>query len=110
MSEGFTVARYFAIKFYNSIQWKRTRKAFIAAYFGICQRCGKANSKQVHHKIYLNPNNINDPDISLNFKNLELLCDTCHAKEHSDKYSPTAEGLQFDENGYVIRKTKKTEK
>ena len=29
--------------------------------------------------------NLNDPDITLSFDNLELLCDECHRKEHAKK-------------------------
>lgn len=36
----------------------------------------------VHHKIHLNQENVHDPSISLNFKNLEGLCRDCHNKEH----------------------------
>lgn len=97
------MAREFSKSFYNSIQWKKVRKAYIASRFGICERCGKPNSKQVHHKIYLSPDNINDPDITLSFNNLELLCDVCHQKEHNEKYSPTLWGLDFDSNGDLIK-------
>lgn len=37
---------------------------------------------QVHHKKHLTPKNINDPEITLNWDNLELLCLDCHRKEH----------------------------
>lgn len=36
----------------------------------------------VHHKVYINKNNIWDTDITLDFNNLELLCIDCHNKEH----------------------------
>ena len=84
---------------YNSKQWKRTREAYTLSKFGICERCGTPNAKQVHHKKYLTPENINNPDITLSFDNLELLCDVCHQKEHfaeKQEYS-------FDENGDLIK-------
>ena len=37
----------------------------------------------VHHKIHLTPKNINDPNITLNWDNLMLLCRDCHAEVHS---------------------------
>lgn len=95
--------RQFAKKFYNSKQWKNIRNAYITWKFGICERCGNPGSKQVHHKIYLTQYNIHNPDISLCFNNLELLCDVCHQKEHNEKYSPTISGLRFDENGDLVR-------
>nr|DAF63864.1 MAG TPA: HNH endonuclease [Siphoviridae sp. ctgn638] len=98
-----TMAREFSKSFYNSKQWKQTRKSYILSKFGICERCGKPNSKQVHHKVYLTPENINNPNVSLNFDNLELLCDVCHQKEHFEKYSPTLYGLKFDENGQLVK-------
>lgn len=36
----------------------------------------------MHHKKHLTPKNINDPEITLNWDNLELLCLDCHQKEH----------------------------
>ena len=36
----------------------------------------------MHHKVHLTPDNINDPDVSLNADNLMLLCRDCHAMEH----------------------------
>lgn len=98
------MAREFSKAFYNSKEWKRTREAYISSRFGICERCGKANSKQVHHKQYLTELNINNPDITLSYENLELLCDNCHQREHHEKHSATEWGLCFDDNGDLIKK------
>mgnify|MGYP000939925300 CR=1 FL=1 len=57
---------------------------------------------EVHHKIYLNPDNINNPDITLGWNNLELLCMSCHSKEHMDKYSALREGYSFNTEGELI--------
>lgn len=100
------MARDFSKKFYNSKAWKITRRNFIASKMGICERCGKPNSVQVHHKEYLTPLNIGNPDVTLNFDNLELLCRECHQKEHHEKYSPAAWGLEFDQNGDLIKNEK----
>jgi len=97
------MARDFSKSFYNSKEWKRVRQAYISSKFGICERCGNPNSKQVHHKIYLTPENINDPNITLDSNNFELLCDICHQKEHNEKYSATEWGLCFDSNGDLVR-------
>ena len=104
------MAREFSKSFYNSLEWKRARKAYIASKFGICERCGKPNSKQVHHKIYLTPENVNNPEITLDFNNFELLCDVCHQREHNEKYSPTEWGLCFDESGDLIRRDETQER
>ncbi len=98
------MARLFAKSFYNSKAWKNARKAYIALKFGICERCGKPDAKQVHHKIWLNETNISHPEISLDFKNFELLCDLCHQKEHNEKYSPINLDLKFDDNGNLIKR------
>lgn len=98
------MARKFSKSFYNSTRWKNVREAYTLSKFGICERCGQPNAKQVHHKIYLTPDNINNPEVSLNFNNLELLCDTCHQNEHFEKYSPVAIGLEFNTNGQVVKK------
>lgn len=46
----------------------------------------------VHHKSYINLNNIFDPAVTINFENLELLCIDCHNKEHIST---------FDESGMI---------
>jgi 5-methylcytosine-specific restriction endonuclease McrA len=96
------MAKDFAKKFYGSKAWRDCRNAFFVYRHGLCNRCGGAG-KIVHHKIVLNPFNINDPDVSLNFTNLELLCQDCHNKEHHEKYSPTVEGLMFNVDGDLVR-------
>ena len=37
---------------------------------------------EVHHKIHLTPENINRPEVALNWRNLIALCKDCHLKEH----------------------------
>lgn len=101
------MAREFARKFYNSKAWKKCREAYKQSVNGLCERCLKAGKyvpgDEVHHKIYLTPENIDDPYITLSFENLELLCSSCHSIEHNEKYSPLREGFGFDENGDLIR-------
>ena len=54
----------------------------------------------VHHKIHLTPYTMNDPDISLNYDNLELLCMDCHNREHfKHEY---AKRYEIGENGEII--------
>ena len=93
----------YAKKFYNSAAWKRCRKAYFNMKHGLCERCSNTG-KIVHHKNYITPENINDPEITLNFKNLELLCQDCHNREHHEQYGVTAYGLMFDEYGDLIEK------
>lgn len=93
----------FAKKFYKSAAWKKCRESYIVSVHGLCERCGDGG-KIVHHKIVLNPDNITDPDITLNHMQLELLCQDCHNKEHHEKYGVTASGLMFTDAGDLVRK------
>ena len=67
------MARDFAVRFYNSAAWARCRAAYALSVFGLCERCGEAGV-EVHHKVYLTPENIDYPPITLGWDNLELLC------------------------------------
>lgn len=71
----------YAKGFYRSMAWRKCRDAYFIKRNGICERCGNAGVI-VHHKIYITPENINNPKITLNFDYLELLCCDCHNKEH----------------------------
>ncbi len=91
-----------AESFYKGKAWQECRHAYYIYRYGICERCG-GPGEIVHHKIYLTPKNISDPDITLNFDNLELLCQDCHNKEHS-KQLPTNDELMFDEYGNIVKR------
>ena len=53
----------------------------IATAGGRCEMCGGIGT-EVHHKIHLTPENVNDPEISINQDSLMLLCNECHNKVH----------------------------
>ncbi|MFC3883763.1 HNH endonuclease [Bacillus songklensis] len=91
----------YARKFYKSAAWRKCRDAYFLSQHGLCERCSDPGLI-VHHKIYISPENINDPSITLNPKNLELLCQTCHNQEHHGKSEVVRNGLRFDENGNLI--------
>jgi 5-methylcytosine-specific restriction endonuclease McrA len=95
------MAKDFALKFYNSKRWKHCRQSYFTYRHGLCERC-QDPGKIVHHKEYLTTTNINDPMVSLSFDNLELLCQTCHNREHHEKYGVTMFGVMFDENGDLV--------
>ena len=82
--------------FYQSVRWKKCRKAFILSRFGICERCGKPGS-YVHHKHYITISNVDDDNITLNWDNLELLCHECHNQEHFENIN-----YYFDEHGNLV--------
>lgn len=93
--------KQYAKKFYLSKAWKECRDSYFQAKHGLCERCGGLGDI-VHHKKYINPDNINDIDITLSWGNLELLCQNCHNKEHFAKYEVLQDGLMFNENGDLI--------
>lgn len=95
------MAQEWARWFYNSKVWEECRLAFLQSKFFVCERCG-GPATVAHHKVYITPTNINDPNITLNWDNLEALCQECHSKEHNNA-CVTAEGLMFDENGDLIK-------
>lgn len=88
------MAKEYAKAFYNSEAWKKTRKAYYDSKGGMCERCqkefeeGKRSLKEVnigtivHHKIWITPKNINDPNVTLSWDNLEVVCDEHHNTEH----------------------------
>lgn len=86
--------------FYSSSAWLKCREGFIASVFGLCNRC-KHTGYIVHHKIPITDDNEDDPEITLNWENLEYLCLECHNKEHFGG-GITEKGTKFDENGQLI--------
>ena len=85
-------------RFYKSNAWFVARNIKTNATQGKCERCG-AIGEEVHHKIRLTVDNVNDTNISLNQDNLELLCRDCHNKEHG-RFKKREE--LFDEEGNFI--------
>lgn len=53
-----------AKSFYLSAAWENTRAAYLMSQDFICERCGEP-AKIVHHKRWLNRDNINDTDNNL---------------------------------------------
>lgn len=111
---GDTVATdQFALRFYSSEAWKKCRSEFKKSKGRLCECClargiinagSKDNPLQVHHKVKLTPENINDPEITLNWDNLELLCQQCHIERHADEDRQSAGRWKIGENGEVIIK------
>lgn len=92
--------RAWAYNFYISPQWVACRKAYAKSKGLLCERCAAAGlvvpGEEVHHKIKLTPDNINDPSIALNWDNLEVLCKQCHLAEHNTVVMRTDEGGHVD--------------
>ena len=88
-------------RFYNSPQWKRVRAAYKKYRHNICERCGGIGYI-VHHKCYISKANIFNPNVTLNFENLELLCMDCHNKEHFELREFTADGELCEKNNSAM--------
>lgn len=80
------MAKPFARKFYSSKAWQDCRNEYAKRRHHLCENCLRQGIYKpgtiVHHKIELDPVNIEDPEVTLNFDNLELLCRECHTQAH----------------------------
>lgn len=91
----------YAKAFYNSSAWRKLRLYICESRHWMCEECG-CYGNQVHHIEEITPDNINDPNITLNEKNLMLLCEECHnAKRKKDK--DTNQGLMWNADGQLIQ-------
>ena len=95
-------------EFYKSQAWRRARAAYIrtrkAIDGGTCEVCGQEPGLIVHHTIWLDDDNCNDPDISLNPERFKYECQTCHNKE-VDPRKGTPGRVRYGADGEIIRNT-----
>lgn len=94
------MAKDYARGFYNSKQWKHTSKAYMQSRCYVCGRCGGL-ARIVHHRKHITPQNIHDPAVTLDWDNLEALCDECHNAAHGG--GSCVDGVRFDKNGDMVR-------
>ena len=104
--------------FYKSKAWNQVKNTIWLKQNLLCANCNrpvyvdglsnwipKENRIKgiVHHKIHITPENVNDPNITLNFDNLKYVCRKCHAEEHGAR-----SGLRYVVNdaGRVICREK----
>lgn len=91
----------YAKGFYKSKAWQECRAAYYKSKQGLCERCldkGIITAADiVHHKIHITPDNIGNPDITLNWDNLECVCRNHHAEIHTGK----VKRFTVDEWGHV---------
>lgn len=97
------MAQTWAKKFYESTQWINTRNYIMSKYHCQCQICHERPAEIVHHIIWLNPSNINNPNITLKEDNLIPVCRECHALIH-EGVRATIDELKFNECGELIRR------
>lgn len=104
------MAKEFSKKFYKSSAWLNCRASYISERVnidgGMCEHCKKELGYIVHHIEELTPFNINNPEVTLNFNNLEYVCKKCHDNVHNwgrGKKSFTRKGLRFNKDGELIK-------
>lgn len=95
------MAASWATKFYKSRQWQECRAACFIAQDGVCEVCGNPG-KIVHHIQELTPDNIDNPMVTLNMDNLQLLCWSCHERTKSKVGIPIRPDISFDHQGNVV--------
>jgi len=71
----------------------------------LCERCFARGeytpAKVVHHIVWITPDNVDDPHITLSFDNFQRLCQDCHAAVHA-KTEDTR--FAFDDQGNLVRR------
>ena len=76
------MAKPWAKRFYNSDRRQACRNGYIQERIridgGMCEVCKEKLGYIVHHKILLTPENIRNPEVSLNWENLSYECKDCH--------------------------------
>lgn len=70
----------------------------------MCQMCHRNLGYIVDHIKELTPDNITDPEISLNHSNLQYLCHDCHNTKTFGGGLPVADGLMFDDLGNIVKR------
>ena len=101
------MAKEYAQAFYHSKRWKDCRRAYINNRImidgGVCEKCHDRLGYIVHHKVNITPDNITDPDITLNWDNLSWECKVCHDAEEGHGLNKKAALLvAFDASGQPI--------
>lgn len=100
------MAKVWAKSFYASRAWDRCRTGYIQSVGGLCERCLKRDryvpGKIVHHIEYLTPLNIDDPNVTLSWDNLEYLCQDCHNREHHGEQMAVRDDVYFGEDGELL--------
>ena len=102
------MAQDWAKPFYSSGAWLQCRASFISGREsmdgGVCQDCGDKPGEIAHHwPVPLTPENIRDPSVALNHRNLRWVCKNCHDLYPGHGVAKALPLLvEFDDNGDVI--------
>lgn len=111
------MAKEWAKPFYNGKKWNKCKDGYkqirLLIDGGLCEVCHKEPGYIVHHKIPLTRDNINNPEVSLNYDNLSYECKSCHDKHEghgvNGKGNCNEDRIYFDEEGQPIPPIKKNE-
>lgn len=106
------MSKPFARKFYSSKAWQDCRNAYAKKANHLCENCLRQGIYKpgviVHHIIQLTPMNIERPEVTLNYKNLELLCRDCHKQKHEldgigwAAYNKRRKEKKLSENRFIV--------
>lgn len=94
--------KHFAKQFYDSKAWKKCRESYISKVHGVCEWCGNPGYI-VDHIIELTPENISDPNITLNHDNLQYLCLSCHNTKTFKKHKAIRDDVMFNHDGELVQ-------
>ena len=76
-------------RFYKTHAWRKSRESFLKEKGGLCEICLSKGliepAVHVHHRTPITPENLSDPSITLDTRNLMALCEECHAAQHRTK-------------------------
>lgn len=91
------MAKDYSKAFYHSAAWQKLAQRIREERFFLCELCNKP-AKTVHHIKPITPSNIDDPTITMNPANLQLLCHACHEAIH-DRATPHMSRVRFTPDG-----------
>ena len=98
--------RDFAEGFYKSKAWQNTRDAYMRSVGCLCENCLQKGiykpAEIVHHRVHIETFNVNNPEVTLSWDNLQALCRGCHGKAHEDYYRKNKKRFSINEEGKVI--------
>lgn len=98
------MAQAFAERFYKSKTWQQCRDGYAKSVGYLCEDCLAKGIYTpgiiVHHIEELTPYNIENPEVTLNYNNLRLVCRKCHGEEH--KKVNKGRRYLIGENGEII--------
>ena len=100
------MAQEWAKTFYRSKKWIRCRNSYIGSRIltdgGLCEECHDKLGYIVHHKIILTPENIEDPEVSLNHRHLKYVCKSCHDLYEGHGLQKEKPLCRFDSEGQPV--------